>query len=73
MAKIFFLHHTYSVTRPGLHRKSYQNLAQLFQTTMGLTQAKVKQEVADLTSSEIHEVKEYAKKPFIDKLLKSQY
>lgn len=73
LAKIFFMHHTYSVTRPGLQRKGYQNLAQLFQTSLGLTQSKVKQQIAELTSGEIQEMGAYFEKPFLDQLLSPKY
>jgi hypothetical protein len=45
LAKMFFLHHTYVSTRPGLQRKGYQNLVQFFQATTGMTQTKVQQEI----------------------------
>lgn len=56
LASMFFMGHEFSGTRVGLNRKSYQTLARVFHEELGLTQAKVRAEVAKLTPDEIQEI-----------------
>ncbi len=73
LAKMFFLHHTYVSTRPGLQRKGYQNLVQFFQATTGMTQTKVQREIQELTRSEAEASKEYFQQSPIDKIIDPLY
>ncbi len=73
LAKMFFLYHKYCDTRIGLQRKGYQNLVQFFQASTGMTQSKVQQEISELTSSEIEEMKAYFQQSLLDKLTNPLY
>lgn len=56
LATVFFAKHDFKTTRVPYNRKNYTALSQLFQKELGLTQARVRTEVARLTQQDIQEI-----------------
>ncbi|MDD2745382.1 MAG: hypothetical protein PHU93_02485 [Candidatus Gracilibacteria bacterium] len=69
LGKIFLFHHHFTDTRPGLQRRGYQSLAQLYNAELGLTQTKVRAEINSLTSIDVKEINSYFEDSFFNKLI----
>ncbi len=69
LGKIFMLHHRFGDTRPGLQRRHYQGLAQMFNSELGMTQAKVRAEIGKITNSEMEEMSVYFEPAYFNKFI----
>jgi hypothetical protein len=69
LAKIFLFHHRFTDTRPGLQRRHYQHLSQLFQTELGYTQSKVKARIESITPLQMKKLNAEYEVPIMEKFL----